>query len=288
LKKFMKRHVFTFCPISIFQKMLYLYWVDLDRILKYSYLNRGKGTQCERLAKEFEYTHLSTGDLLRAEVEKQSLIGIEADALMKEGKMVPISIIFDLLKAAIAENVDSSKGFLIDGFPRTFEQAVLFEEKIGPCRAVLYFKCSLEILEERLLERGKTSGRADDNLETIKKRFNTFQEQSMDVIEYYKAKGKCIEISSENTIDAVHADAQTFFINSACLNMDNVVFILGQKDAGLDIICKRLAEKFGFFHIDVDETLDFNDLQKAILDCKSIGRFVLVSGFPRNVLFYLN
>jgi adenylate kinase family enzyme len=98
------------------------------------------------------------------------------------------------------------KLFLIDGFPRALDQAHAFEESIQPCDAVLFFDCSEEVMRRRLLERGKTSGRADDNEEAIVKRFRTFVEQSKPVVEEFKAAGKVYEISSEQTPDAVFND----------------------------------------------------------------------------------
>lgn len=131
--------------------------------------------------------------MLRAEVEKGSEIGKEADELMKEGKMVPQEMVLRLVKQEIDKNKDAS-GFLIDGFPRTLDQAKVFEETIGEVKSVLFFNCSPEILQDRLLERGKTSGRADDNIDTIKKRLKAYEDMSKPAIEYYKEKGKVNEV----------------------------------------------------------------------------------------------
>ncbi|KAL2916083.1 hypothetical protein HK105_204507 [Polyrhizophydium stewartii] len=209
----------------------------------------GKGTQCERLAKEFKLTHLSTGDLLRAEVDKMTEIGKMASGLMKEGKIVPMDMILSLLRAEIERNITST-GFLIDGFPRAMDQALEFEKMIGPCRTVLAFQCSLKVLEERLIERGKTSGRADDNIETIRKRFNTFAEQSMPVIEYYKKKGKCVEISSERPIDMVYAESRQIFIPPKPLHHPNLIFVLGKGTQ-----CERIARAFNLTHISTGDLL---------------------------------
>lgn len=111
-----------------------------------------------------------------------------------------------LLYNAISENM-SQKGFLLDGYPRAVDQAIEFEKRIGACKAVLYFNCPLTVLEQRLLERGKTSGRADDNLETIKKRFTTFENQSLPAIEYFG--DKVIKISSDAPIDSVYEDCSS-------------------------------------------------------------------------------
>lgn len=102
-----------------------------------------------------------------------------------------------MVKQEIEGNKDA-KGFLIDGFPRTLDQARAFEEKVGQVKSVLYFDCPSEVLEERLLERGKTSGRADDNIDTIKKRLETYENMSKPAIEYYKKKGKLSEVCYKN------------------------------------------------------------------------------------------
>ncbi|KAJ3195213.1 hypothetical protein HK101_000807 [Irineochytrium annulatum] len=172
----------------------------------------GKGTQCVRLAKEFNYTHLSAGDLLRAELDKGSEIGRQCGDLMKEGKIVPQAIMIGLLKKAMLEHADTP-GFLIDGFPRALEQAYEFERVIGRCRLVLFFSCPLNVLEERLLERGKTSGRADDNIDTIKKRFKTFEDQSMPVVDHYELDGRVVKISSTKTIEEVYAETRAVFVD---------------------------------------------------------------------------
>ena len=114
----------------------------------------------------------SAGDLLRAEVASGSEMGKELEEIMKEGKLVPSSVTIKLLKKAIATS-DGMK-FLIDGFPRALDQAEEFEKEVIPCKLVLFFDCPQDVMQERLLKRAETSGRADDNIETIKKRFDTF------------------------------------------------------------------------------------------------------------------
>jgi adenylate kinase len=188
----------------------------------------GKGTQCERLAKEFGYLHVSTGDLLRDEVACKTNIGREAESLMKEGKMVPSHFLFTLLKQKIKQEFDRP-GILIDGFPRTIDQALDFEKLIGPCRAVLAFIVPLNVLQERLVERGKTSGRADDNLESIQKRLQVFTSQSEPVIEHYKKRQLCIEISANREIDKVFKDAAEVCKPSYPIDHHNIFLAIGNK-----------------------------------------------------------
>ena len=167
--------------------------------------------------------------------------------------MVPMSIMINLLKDQIDQNMDSP-GFLIDGFPRAMDQALEFEKTIGTCKTVIAFRCSLSVLEARLLERGKTSGRADDNIETIKKRFNTFENQSMPVIEHFKLLGKCIEISSEQAIEQVYQEASAVF-SKAIFEGENIVFVLGGPGSGKGTQCDEIVSKLGWAHLSTGDLL---------------------------------
>ncbi|ODV60300.1 UMP-CMP kinase [Ascoidea rubescens DSM 1968] len=167
----------------------------------------GKGTQSVLLVKDYGFVHLSAGDLLR---EEQSFPGSENGKLISEyiseGKIVPERIIIELLLNSIQRNFDKgNKKFLIDGFPRKMDQALTFERKIAESSFILFFDCPEEVLETRLLERGKTSGRTDDNLASIKKRFRVFAETSLPVVNHYEAKQKVVRISSEKPIDQVYS-----------------------------------------------------------------------------------
>jgi adenylate kinase family enzyme len=154
----------------------------------------GKGTQCEKLAREFKYAHISCGDLLRAEVATGSDRAKELDALMKEGKMVPLHVTLDLIREAMILVPRTSNGIFLDGFPRTMEQAVAFEATVAPCKFALFFDCPEEEMKKRLMKRGETSGRADDNMATIAKRFATFTATSYPVIEALANVGKCVKV----------------------------------------------------------------------------------------------
>ncbi|ORY44411.1 ADK-domain-containing protein [Rhizoclosmatium globosum] len=214
----------------------------------------GKGTQCVRLAKEFRLTHLSTGDLLRAELEKGSDIGKKCGDLMKEGKIVPMSIILGLLKAAISNSPENTPGFLIDGFPRAMDQAIEFEKTIFPAKKVLFFNCPLDTLEARLLERGKTSGRADDNIDTIRKRFKTFQEESLPVVGHFGSR--VLKIESTGTVDQVYADLKQGLLTENVIRPDpNIIFVLGGPGSGKGTQCVRLAKEFRLTHLSTGDLL---------------------------------
>ncbi|CAN0171713.1 unnamed protein product [Lampetra planeri] len=163
----------------------------------------GKGTQCERIVGKYGFTHLSTGDLLRAEVTSGTERGQRLNAIMSRGELVPMETVLQMLKDAMLFKVDSAKGFLIDGYPRELSQAEAFEKKIAIPKLVLYINASSETMMERLMNRAKTSGRADDKAETFKARLQTYYEATEPVVQRYDSKGLVKKISAEGTADEV-------------------------------------------------------------------------------------
>ena len=145
----------------------------------------GKGTQCDQLCAAYpECRYFAAGDLLRNEVVAGSTRGKEIAQLMKEGKLVPARMTIALLTDAIAKaEAAGAKGpFLADGFPRAMDQLTAWDAGAPACAAVLLFEASEEAMTTRLLERGKTSGRTDDNPDSIKRRFATYTEQALPVV----------------------------------------------------------------------------------------------------------
>ncbi|KAJ3381216.1 bifunctional uridylate/adenylate kinase [Lobulomyces angularis] len=170
----------------------------------------GKGTQCANLVNDFGFVHLSAGDLLRAEQQaNNSPYGELIKTYIKEGKIVPMEITILLLHKAMKNS--KANRFLIDGFPRQMDQALKFEEEVCKSKFVLYFSCPEEEMLRRLLKRGETSGRSDDNVESIKKRFKTFFDTSYPVIEYYSNLNKVKEVSCLNSIDEVYDETKNIF-----------------------------------------------------------------------------
>ncbi|MBN3301597.1 KAD1 kinase, partial [Amia calva] len=163
----------------------------------------GKGTQCEKIVAKYGYTHLSTGDLLRAEVGSGSERGKKLSAIMEKGELVPLDTVLDMLKDAMIAKADVSKGFLIDGYPREVKQGEEFEKKIGAPTLLLYIDAGADTMVKRLLKRGETSGRVDDNEETIKKRLNTYYKATEPVIAFYEGRGIVRKINAEGSVDDV-------------------------------------------------------------------------------------
>lgn len=166
----------------------------------------GKGTQCDKIKGKYGYTHLSTGDLLRADVASGSARGKELAAIMEKGELVSLAIVMDLLKEAMVAALPTSKGFLVDGFPRDMEQAEKFSAELGMARVAISFECSDKILTDRCIERGKKSGRNDDNPESVKKRIDTFHKQTMPVADFYKKSNKLQVVKADREVDKIFAD----------------------------------------------------------------------------------
>ncbi|KIH57003.1 adenylate kinase [Ancylostoma duodenale] len=166
----------------------------------------GKGTQCEKIVAKYELSHLSSGDLLREEVKSGSPRGAQLTKIMEAGELVPLEVVLDLIKEAMLKEVaKGSKGFLIDGYPREVKQGEEFEKEIQEAKSVIFFDAPDEILVERLMHRAKTSGRADDNMETIKKRLNTFHAATAPVVEYYEKQKKLFRILAKGTVEEIFA-----------------------------------------------------------------------------------
>ena len=171
----------------------------------------GKGTQCARIVHDFHFVHYSAGDLLRAEQARpDSEFGELIKTYIREGNIVPMEITVALLKNAIHEEINKTgiKRFLIDGFPRKMDQADKFENDVCPSKLVLFFDTTEEVMLKRLLKRGETSGRDDDNIESIRKRFRTFVETSMPVVENYEQLGKVLRVDANRSIDEVYAEVR--------------------------------------------------------------------------------
>lgn len=152
----------------------------------------GKGTQSEVLIEKYGFDHISTGDLLRAEIKAESELGKAAKSYMDAGQLVPDSLIIDMIEKVLQER-KPKKGLILDGFPRTVAQAealdALYAKHGSSVHAVLDLQVPEEELIDRLLKRGQVSGRSDDNLETIQKRLGVYHAQTSPIAAHYAAKG---------------------------------------------------------------------------------------------------
>ncbi len=167
----------------------------------------GKGTQSKLMVDEYQLIHLSTGDLLRSEIQAGTELGKKAKLLMDAGKLVPDEVVIGMISNKLESNKDA-RGFIFDGFPRTKEQAVALDGLLKDHNQTITIMISMAVPEQelidRLLERGKDSGRADDqNEEVIRGRLSVYKEQTEVVKDYYSALDKASEINGLGTIEEV-------------------------------------------------------------------------------------
>ncbi len=167
----------------------------------------GKGTQSDRLIAEYNLAHISTGDVLRAEIKARTKLGKIAEGYIIEGKLVPDELIIAMLKDALSAIGRDKAGVIFDGFPRTIAQAreldKMLEERGENVTHVIGLEVDEDELIERIIQRGKTSGRADDNHETVKKRLDTYYSQTLPLKDYYIKQGKYIKINGVGAIDDI-------------------------------------------------------------------------------------
>ncbi|XP_076948422.1 UMP-CMP kinase-like isoform X1 [Bidens hawaiensis] len=168
----------------------------------------GKGTQCTRIAETFGFTHLSVGDLLRKEISSNTEYGTMILETITKGKIVASEVTVKLLKTAI-ESSETDR-FLIDGFPRSEENRVAYEQIIGiEPEVVLFFDCNEEEMLKRVLHRNQ--GRVDDNIDTTMQRLRVFEAYTLPVIRYYSQKGKLHKINAIGTEDEIFERVRPIF-----------------------------------------------------------------------------
>ena len=167
----------------------------------------GKGTQSQKLIEKYNLVHLSTGDILRAEITNGTELGLEAKKLMDQGVLVPDEVVIGMISNKLDANKDAN-GFIFDGFPRTVAQAEaldnLLESKSTSISVMVALDVDDQELEKRLLNRGKDSGRSDDaNPEIIHKRIEEYNSKTAPVANYYKSQAKFTGINGIGTIDEI-------------------------------------------------------------------------------------
>ncbi|KPP70736.1 adenylate kinase isoenzyme 1-like, partial [Scleropages formosus] len=254
----------------------------------------GKGTQCEKVVAKYGFTHLSSGDLLRAEVSSGSERGKQLAAIMEKGELVPLDTVLDMIKEAMIAKADTSKGFLIDGYPREVRQGEEFEKKIGAPSLLLYIDAKAETMVKRLMKRGETSGRTDDNEETIKKRLDLYYKATEPVIAFYEGRGIVRKIDSEDK-----------------LKNSKIIFVVGGPGSGKGTQCEKIVERYGFTHLSSGDLLRaevssgsergkqlaaimekgelvpldtiLNMIKEAMIAKASTSKGFLIDGYPREV-----
>jgi len=169
----------------------------------------GKGTQSEQLIDAYNLKHISTGDLLRAERKAGTELGIKANEYIAKGELVPDEVVVGMVRNFMKEH-SSSKGFIFDGFPRTTPQAEALDNLLSEFGAKIDIVLGLEVIEDelvkRLLLRGETSGRADDQSEeTIRNRFKEYQIKTLPLMDYYTKKNSYVGVNGMGEIDHIQS-----------------------------------------------------------------------------------
>ena len=168
----------------------------------------GKGTQSDRLVKRYGFKHISTGDVLRGEIKKGTELGNTAKNYIDNGQLIPDSLMIDIL-ASTYDSLCPCDGIIFDGFPRTIPQAEALKKMLADRNTEVSAMLELDVPEEeliaRLINRGKTSGRADDNEETIQKRLKVYKNQTSPLIEWYTSEGLCHSIKGIGSLEEIEA-----------------------------------------------------------------------------------
>ena len=169
----------------------------------------GKGTVASKLAKEYGFKHISTGDIIRKNQEEKTKIGLLADKISNGGNLLPDEIVNEMIKREIIDDT-TSKGFIFDGFPRTSGQARMLDQFLNyrkaPILKVIHLDTSKSTVLQRIIKRGETSGRKDDNAKSFKTRWTAYKAQTIPALNYFEGRGKVVIINGEQSIEDVYSN----------------------------------------------------------------------------------
>ena len=167
----------------------------------------GKGTQSAKLIEEYGLHHISTGEVLRDHIKRGTDLGKVAQEYISQGQLIPDDLMISILDDVLEKEAKGKAGVIFDGFPRTIPQAEALKDLLKKRGTDLHAVVGLEVPEdelvERMLNRGKETGRADDNLETIKKRLDVYHNQTSPLRDYYHKEGKYIKINGTGIVDEI-------------------------------------------------------------------------------------
>ncbi len=217
----------------------------------------GKGTQSKLLMEKHNLVYVATGDILRREIAAGTELGKEAAAIIDKGGLVSDEMVVQLIEKTINENPDAA-GFLFDGFPRTLVQAYILEGLLLKMHTSLTCLLSLEVPEDeatrRLLERAKTSGRADDTAEVIKFRLREYASKTAPVAAFYQDKGIHVSIEGVGSIEDIGKRVDAAIAKELRKTLFNVV-LLGYPGAGCGTQARSLAEKYNLLYVSTRELI---------------------------------
>jgi adenylate kinase len=241
----------------------------------------GKGTQSELLINKYNLTYISTGDLLRKELAEGSPLGEQAREIIASGGLVSDEIIVQIIEKTIAENAQAD-GFLFDGFPRTTIQAYILEGLMIKLNTSLTCLIDLEVPEsvsiERLIKRGKSSGRSDDNEAVIRNRLKEYHEKTLPVLQFYKDKGVRYEVDATCSVEEVNRRVLEIVQEEQRKRLFNVV-VFGYPGSGRGSQGRALAEHFGLEYVATGPMLEKEiragtELGKRIEELYASGQLV--------------
>lgn len=229
----------------------------------------GKGTQSQKLIEHYNLAYIATGDMLRNEIKEGTSLGQEAKSIIDRGELVSDEIIVKLIEKKIQSNPDV-EGFLFDGFPRTVVQAYILEGLLLKMNTSLSAVIALDVdrdeLRRRMLERGKTSGRSDDNANVIEKRLQEYDEKTAPVAEFYSEKGQFYPIDGMGSVDEIQQRLRNQVEATLKKEWLNIV-LLGYPGSGKGTQAKLLAEKYNLTYISSGKML-----RQEIKNGSEIGR----------------
>ncbi|MDG5767020.1 adenylate kinase [Balneolales bacterium ANBcel1] len=174
------------------------------RIIIFGPPGSGKGTQAKKVARHFEITHLSTGEIFRSAMEDSTDLGMRIKDFMDSGQLVPDQTVVDVVEQTI-QNEDFQNGYIIDGFPRTMEQAVAFDDLLERRNESINAFISLHVPDDELISRmlNRGEGRSDDTRDKIRFRLKVFQEETAPVLDHYQHAGILRSVDGTGTVDEI-------------------------------------------------------------------------------------
>lgn len=180
----------------------------------------GKGTQSAKIIDKYGLYHISTGEVLRDHIKRGTELGKTADSYISKGQLIPDELMIDILEDVLDREASNKKGVVFDGFPRTVPQAEALKKLLQKRGSDLHAVVGLEVPEQELIDRmiarGKETGRADDNIDTIKNRLDVYHKQTMPLMEYYTKEGKYKAVNGSGIVDDIFRDIAE--------HLDKVVF----------------------------------------------------------------
>ncbi|MDR1878007.1 MAG: adenylate kinase [Bacteroidales bacterium] len=233
----------------------------------------GKGTQSKLLLEKYELEYISTGEILRDEISRQTSLGITAKALIEKGQLVPDELVVQLLEDKLTVNSDAN-GFLFDGFPRTLVQAYILEGLLLKLNASLSCMISLDVHQDelirRLLERAFIQNRSDDVEHIILERFKEYETKTLAVVEFYKSRGMYVSVHGTGTAKEVFERVENVIDSVVKVSSQNVVLI-GRPGSGKGTQGEIFAQKHNFHYISTGELL-LNEIAKGTDTGKDVKR----------------